>query len=277
MANIDNYTIKAGWGTQFKAAAKFPVIANRIFETLAQAQAYIESTAADASAIPGLVLTVIEDTNTTNNGAYLVTGTDGNLSLTKLSDVNSAGGDNIIEQINVNDTKQEPVNKVVNITVPTKVSQLDNDSSFATITDSAVTVVKLTDGYQIKQGGTELGTITIPKDMVVSGGRIVSNPDGQNPGTYIELTLANVPEPNNKLYINVQDLVDVYVANNQGHSVSINITDYQVSADINDGAVTEAKLGQDVKNTLAALATGLSGAVNDIDALENKLGWENIS
>lgn len=275
MANIDNYTIKAGWGTQFKAAAKFPVIANRIFETLAQAQAYIESTAADASAIPGLVLSVIEDNN--NNGAYLVTGTDGNLSLTKLSDVNSAGEDNIIEQINVNGTKQEPSNKVVNITVPTKVSDLNNDSNFVTTTESAVTVEKITDGYQIKQGGATLGTITIPKDMVVSSGRIVSNPDGQNPGTYIELTLANVPEPNNKLYINVQDLVDVYVANNQGHSVSINITDYQVSADINDGAVTEAKLGQDVKNTLAALATGLQGAVNDIDALENRLGWETIS
>lgn len=270
---ITNSQSNYGWGLSFNMTGKAPAIAKRIFDTKAHAEQYVQN--ASDSAIPGLVLTVIQDGD--NNGAYLVTGTDESLSLTKLSDVNSAGEDNIIEQINVNGTKQEPNNKVVDIAVPTKVSELTNDSNFATITGSAVTVVKVTDGYQIKQGGTALGTITIPKDMVVSGGQIVSNPDGQDPGTYIELTLANVAEPNNKLYINVQDLVDIYVANNQGHSVSINITDYQVSADINDGAVTTAKLGSDVTSTINILTTGLEGAENDIDALENKLGWEIIS
>lgn len=87
MANIDNYTIKSQWGTQFNPTAKFPVIANRIFETLNDANNYIASTAANASAIPGLVLSVIEDGN--NNGVYLVSGTDRNLSLIKLVDMQS--------------------------------------------------------------------------------------------------------------------------------------------------------------------------------------------
>lgn len=39
---------------------------------------------------------------------------------------------NIIEQINVNGTKVDPASKVVNIVVPTKVSDISNDSNFQT-------------------------------------------------------------------------------------------------------------------------------------------------
>lgn len=48
-------------------------------------------------------------------------------------------------------------------------------------------------------------TINIPKDMVVESGRVVTNPDEQHVGTFIELTLSNKDE--SKLYINVGDLI----------------------------------------------------------------------
>ena len=246
MANIDNYTIKTGWGTQFKAAAKFPVIADRIFATLAEVQAYIASTAADASAIPGLVLSVIEDG--ANNGAYLVTGTDGNLSLSKLADTNTAGEDNIIEEIKVNNTKVNPVNKSVNITVPTKVSELTNDSSFATTTNSAVTVTGSDGTYTVKQGSTTVGTITIPKDLVVSNGEIVTDPVGKPAGKYLKLTLNS--ETAAPIYINVADLVDVYKAGANATEVQLAVSsDNTITATIVNGAVTEDKLAANAVTT----------------------------
>ena len=61
-----------GWTFTFEVNGKYPMIANRIFATKAGAEAFIADTTANATAIPGLILRVIEDTNIANNGAYLV-------------------------------------------------------------------------------------------------------------------------------------------------------------------------------------------------------------
>ena len=54
--------------------------------------------------------------------------------------------------------------------------------------------------YTIKQAATGLNVnIDIPKDMVVSSGRVVTNPDATHTGTFLELTLANAT--NDKVYI----------------------------------------------------------------------------
>ena len=60
-----------GWTFAFEANGKYPMIANRIFATKAGAEAFIADTTANATAIPGLILRVVEDT-AANNGAYLV-------------------------------------------------------------------------------------------------------------------------------------------------------------------------------------------------------------
>ena len=60
-----------GWTFSFEANGKYPMIANRIFATKADAEAYIDDTTLNATAIPGLILRVIED-DEANNGAYLV-------------------------------------------------------------------------------------------------------------------------------------------------------------------------------------------------------------
>ena len=72
--------------------------------------------------------------------------------------------------------------------------------------------------YVLSQGGSEVGKIDIPKDMVVSGGSLVhgywnddtftEDPDG--PDSAIKIEFANA----DTIYINTKDLVDFYTAGN---------------------------------------------------------------
>lgn len=62
--------VNYGFGLSFEASGKAPVIAKRIWETLADAQAYVDS--ATDTAIAGLQLTVINDTDASKNGVYFV-------------------------------------------------------------------------------------------------------------------------------------------------------------------------------------------------------------
>lgn len=76
---------------------------------------------------------------------------------------------------------------------------------------------------------TLIGKIDIPKDLVVTQGKVVTvengvDSDGESTsvadGTYLKLTIANQVE---KVYINVEDLADVYTANNQTSEITITI------------------------------------------------------
>ena len=73
MADIDkNFTgmAKYGWPLTFQMTGKFPLLAKRIFPTKSAAEAYINDL--NDTAIPGIILTVVEDTTESNNGAYFV-------------------------------------------------------------------------------------------------------------------------------------------------------------------------------------------------------------
>lgn len=65
---------------------------------------------------------------------------------TKLSGIASGAQVNVIESVKVNGTKVEPSSKAVDISVPTKVSQLTNDSGFQTSTQ--VNSIVTGKGYQ---------------------------------------------------------------------------------------------------------------------------------
>ena len=110
-----------------------------------------------------------------------------------------------------------------------------------------VSTEKTTDGmsksYTFTQNGKTITVVDIPKDMVVSGGEVVKNPEGQDPGTYICLTLANAT--NDKLYIDVAGLVDVYTAVADATEVQVAFDGYNVSATLVDGGVSEAKIATD--------------------------------
>lgn len=120
--------------------------------------------------------------------------------------------------------------------------------------------------YVLKQGDNTVGTINIPKDMVVQSGEVVVNPEGQAAGTYIKLTLANAT--NDIIYVNVGTLVDIYKAQENATQIQLaidsatraiyasivagSVTATELAADavttvkIADGNVTKAKLATDV-------------------------------
>ncbi len=60
------------WAQTFRMTLRAPAIANRIFDTLAHAQSYIDDYSDKASAVPGIVLCVTSDSNVDNNGMWLV-------------------------------------------------------------------------------------------------------------------------------------------------------------------------------------------------------------
>lgn len=60
------------WGETFKMAKKAPAIANRIFETYADALEFANDVSANGTAINGLILSVFNDTDNGKNGAYRI-------------------------------------------------------------------------------------------------------------------------------------------------------------------------------------------------------------
>ena len=87
--------------------------------------------------------------------------------------------------------------------------------------------------YTIKQGGDVVGTINIPKDIVIkegslvhgtwSGDTFIEDPDGED--IAIKLVLNN----DDVIYINAKDLVDVYTAGD-----GIDLTDNEISIKLDD-------------------------------------------
>ena len=134
--------------------------------------------------------------------------------------------------------------------------------------------------YTFSQGGKNIGTINIPKDLVVKSGEVVTDPEGQPAGTYIKLTIANQTKP---LYINVNTLVDVYTAETSATQVQVAISDTNVvSATIVAKSVTNKELSDAVNASLtlanSAIQSVTEGAtngtvsVNDTDVNVHGLG-----
>lgn len=131
--------------------------------------------------------------------------------------------------------------------------------------------------YHLTRDGENVGAaINIPKDMVVKSGVVVENPEGQEPGTYIELTLQNVTE---HLFINVGDLIEYVTSGSAaGDMVVVNISnDHRVTATITNGTVTLEKLDAGVQESLSKaddaatdLAT-LKGGANVEGSIANSI------
>ncbi len=101
--------------------------------------------------------------------------------------------------------------------------------------------------YELSQGGTLVGKIDIPKDLVVTSGEIVVNPTGQPAGTYLKLTIANQTEP---VFINVADLCDVYTAEASAAQVQLAISETnEISATIVAGSVGTTELAGNAVTT----------------------------
>ena len=115
--------------------------------------------------------------------------------------------------------------------------------------------------YTIKQAATGLNVnIDIPKDLVVSSGRVVTNPDETHTGTFLELTLANAT--NDKVYINVSSLIEYVTSGSKtGDMVVVDVSaDHKVTATITDGTITKAKLATAVQTSLGKADTAIQQA-----------------
>lgn len=114
--------------------------------------------------------------------------------------------------------------------------------------------------YKFYQGETKeddaefglIGTINIPKDMVVESGAVEVDPEGQPEGTYLVLTLANATK--DKIYINTTNLVDIYTAKAGATEVQLAVSETgEISATLVDDGIATAKL-KDLVVTTAKIA-----------------------
>lgn len=137
-------------------------------------------------------------------------------------------------------------NGSVNLT--TKLPKMETNSKVELTADS--TDNNYAKVYVVKQGGTQIGRINIPKDLVVREGSVVTNPTGQPAGTYIKLIIANQTNP---LYINVASLIE-YVTSGSAAGDMVYVTvdpdTHKVTATITNGTITKEKLDSKVQNSL---------------------------
>lgn len=144
--------------------------------------------------------------------------------------------------------------------VDEKISKIPAQTDY-TVTVTPSDVEDYAKRYTIKQAATGLNVnIDIPKDMVVSSGRVVTNPDDTHTGTFLELTLANAT--NDKVYINVSSLIEYVTSGSKvGDMVVVDVSaDHKVTATITDGTITKAKLATAIQTSLGKADTAIQQA-----------------
>ena len=146
---------------------------------------------------------------------------------------------NKIETIKLNGVALAIADKAVDVVLPTAVEYAIAKAEAADEGYAAT--------YQLAKDGVAFGTkINIPKDMVVKAGELKKCAEADTPvvglavgDPYIELTIANDEE--NKIYIPVKDLVDIYTAADDtititGNTIAVNIEElkktFAVAADV---------------------------------------------
>ena len=107
--------------------------------------------------------------------------------------------------------------------------------------------------YTIAQGGSTVGTINIPKDMVVENGEVVTlvaaDDNGHEAGTYLKLVLANAA--NSEIWIPVGELIE-YVTGGATTEITITVDPqtHVATAVINDASIELGKLSTGVQASL---------------------------
>ena len=131
--------------------------------------------------------------------------------------------------------------------------------------------------YEFKQLGKTIGTINIPKDMVVQSGTVETKTTSGawgGAGTYLHLVLANAE--NSSIYINVGDLIE-YVSAGSGENDAIQISisaDHKVSASVKNGSITLAMLASGVQAEINKAHTHANKAELDKIAVGDKAKWD---
>lgn len=118
------------------------------------------------------------------SGKGLSTNDYTNAEKSKLSDIASGAQVNVIESVKVNGTALTPSNKSVDVTVPTKVSQLTNDSEFQTSTQ--VNSIVTGKGYQTQSQVQSLINLAVGNITSIRYEKVTSLPaTGSNGVIYL--------------------------------------------------------------------------------------------
>lgn len=157
----------------------------------------VEGSAADVQVLSGAIDTINE---TIGDGIQGTTLTDA------INNINDRLGEGFTDEHTVADALEElRIELVSALTISLDVAGTPTSGYLKT--------------YVLSQGVTEIGRIDIPKDLVVTEGKLVHGywngdtftEDEEGTDTAIKLVIANQEEP---IYINTKDLVDYYTAGN---------------------------------------------------------------
>lgn len=249
------------------------------------------STAFDSKTANDKTFYYLTDTNQLYLGGQLLSNTPEVNTVAKALESYKTSNDARVKKVedNIGDiTTFTEVGTTVSAAIKKLATDIKTAQSAGAVTVSTETTTEgMSKSYTFSQNGKQITVIDIPKDMVVSSGEVVKDPEGQEPGTYICLTLANATQ--DKIYINVAGLVDIYtpaagatevqlaLGGTNGHEFSATLVDGGVSTDkiadaavttgkIADKNVTKAKLEQAIQDSLgkadSAVQTVAEGTVN---------------
>ena len=178
--------------------------------------------------------------------------------------------DTALSGISINPVQNKVIKEALDVKadtddIPTKTSELTNDSGFLTshqsLDSKTVTVEKQATAesgyiatYHVKQNGTKVGaSINIPKDFLVKSASVQTVSTANTPvngyvvgDTYLDFVInaKDSSESNEHLYLLVSDLVDVYEADESTSTLSEN------TFSVKNGGITLTQLATSVQTSL---------------------------
>ena len=131
--------------------------------------------------------------------------------------------------------------------------------------------------YTVKQGTDTVGTIQIPKDLVVKSGSVVTNSQGIKVIRLVLNVAAGTPESDAIIDIPVGDLVDVYTGKTETNGITVSVVNKEIRASLVGKVISKSNLTdaflQELEDTEETIAT----ALNDLNSriIETNTNFNN--
>lgn len=274
-----------GWGLSLNMTGKAPAVAKRIWNTYADALAYVNDF--NDSAIEGLRLTVVADTDSKKNGVYYIekAGTS-----KKVDGVDVANNDGILTKVGGADTQTAAnyseavtlsaslvVGQLIKVSAEQKVGDATYKAGFY-IVDAPGTISALatSTGSDDELGALSARVSTLEGNRVTNTefagykatveGQLGGKADATTVATHTADTVAHVTAEDKAKWNNAEGNAKAYVAEEIG-KLDTKFDAKNAAA----GALAEAKSYADGKFELAGAAEGAKGYADEVVAAEAEL------
>ena len=263
MANGISHTFDAqnnyNYGNTFEAANKAPLIADRVWDTKADAQQFVDNP--DSMAVEGLLLSVINDGK--NNGVYFVekvawiAGEKGVLV--------KVGSDIVLDSEMSDESTNGVQNKVIKSYVDATDTKLQEDiddiNEWKSTFDEKIEITE--DGVRIK------GNLVVDGEVAAGG----VGEEGTGGGGDIDLDGLvmgiKVSDKGNPIYPDENGIVDISDALNGG--VVCDVSKDYVDEEIQKVADSLAQIESDLKETDKSISDEIERVSGDITKVENEI------